>query len=84
MTNNDEKRAVVLTRLHTVFRRVFNIDDLELLESTSASDIPAWDSLMHITLCIAIEDEFQIRLNPSEIANFANIGKMLDLLVEKA
>lgn len=77
---SQELRQEILTRLNGIFREVFDDEALELTESTSAEDIPQWDSLMHVTLCIAVEQQFETRLNALEIAALANIGDWVDLL----
>ena len=51
---NDEQQ----TALTDIFRTIFNIPDLELNDDMTARDIMAWDSINHINLMIAIEDEF--------------------------
>ena len=45
-------------RLKEVFLDVFDDDEIELSRDTTAADVDAWDSLMHVTLVLAIEREF--------------------------
>ena len=80
---NAEKRSEIFSRLTKVFRDVFDDDSLELTETMSAEDIPDWDSLTHISLCVAVEREFNIKLNAAEIASFSNVGKLADMLSAK-
>ena len=47
--------------LHKVLKKVFQNDNIKL--ESSMSDIPEWDSLMHIKLLTAIEDEFKIEID---------------------
>jgi acyl carrier protein len=35
-------------------------------------------------LVLAVEREFRIRLNPAEVGKLENVGKMIELLVDKA
>lgn len=79
----DQRRNEILQRLRQVFQDVFDDDQLLVSEETSAADIESWDSLMHVTLCVAVEREFKTRLNTAEIARFANIGGLIDLLEKK-
>jgi acyl carrier protein len=67
-------------RLQSVFREVFNNDDLVLRSEMTAADIPAWDSLTNINLIIATEMAFGVRLKPREINALANVGTMVELL----
>jgi acyl carrier protein len=63
-----------------VFREVFDDDALELTDTTSAEDIDAWDSLMHITLVLAVEREFSVRLSAAEAGLLKNVGELYKLV----
>ena len=53
----------IFERLNEVFRDVFDDDTITVTEDTTAADVDDWDSLMHITLISAVEDEFDIKFN---------------------
>ena len=55
------ERAEIFEKLNNVFRDVFDDDTITVSDNTTASDIDGWDSLMHITLISAVEDEFDIK-----------------------
>lgn len=74
------KREEVRKRLNIIFCDVFDDDEIEIFEETTADDIEEWDSLMHVTLIVAIEREFEIQLNAAEIGQLENVGAMLTLL----
>ncbi|MCX6115948.1 MAG: acyl carrier protein [Proteobacteria bacterium] len=76
-------RNEIHTRVQNVFRDVFDLPTLQLLDSTSSEDIEDWDSLNHINLVTAIEKDFKIRFAISELQNLQNVGEMLDLIKEK-
>ena len=63
-----------------MFQDVFDDEKIEIFEEMTAEDIDEWDSLMHVTLVLAVENEFDIRLNASEIGKLQNVGTMLILL----
>ena len=67
-------------RLTTVFREVFDDDTLVLSDTTTARDIEGWDSLQHITLILAVEREFKIRVTAAEAGLLANVGELLALI----
>lgn len=71
-------------RLEQVFRNVFDDDDLTLFDHMSAKDVSEWDSLMHISLVVAIEKEFRVRLHAAEVGKLSNVGAMISLLSERA
>ncbi len=74
----------VYERLNEVFRDVFDDDDLEVNAETTADDIDDWDSLSHITLVSAVEDEFGIRFKMGEVSGMKNVGEMVDTIISRA
>lgn len=69
-----------LTRLNAVFQDTFDDDDLQVSRLTTAKDIPAWDSVMHVTLMINIEGAFKIRFKSGEVAGLKDVGELVDLI----
>ncbi len=47
--------------LTAVFRECLNDDSITLAESTTAKDVPGWDSITHVLLIVAIEKKFRVR-----------------------
>lgn len=73
-------RAEIYEKLTGVFSDVFDDDSIELHDSTTAADIEDWDSLTHIMLLSAIEDEFDIRFDMKAVQGLKNVGEMVDLI----
>ena len=63
-----------------MFRDVFDDGAITVTDSTTAQDIEGWDSLTHITLLSAVEDEFGISFHMKDVANMANVGDMADII----
>jgi len=76
----EKVRENIRNRLNNIFQDVFDDEKIEIFEEMTAEDIDEWDSLMHVTLVLAVENEFDIRLNASEIGKLQNVGTMLILL----
>jgi acyl carrier protein len=74
----------VKTRLSRVFQEVFDDDSIALTDGTTADDIDEWDSLSHITLVLAVEREFRVKLKAAEVGSLANVGAMIRLLMDRA
>ncbi len=72
------KREEIYERLNDVFREVFDDDTISLEDETTAADVDGWDSLMHITLIDAIEDEFDIAFDMKTVVKMKNVGEMVD------
>ena len=60
-------RNEIFERLNDVFADVFDDDTITVSEDTTAADIDGWDSLMHITLISAVEDEFDIKFDMKSV-----------------
>jgi acyl carrier protein len=69
-----------LDKLTDVFRDVFDDDNLNINRNTSAADIEAWDSMMHVNLMLRVEGAFKLRLTSSEVTGLKNVGQLIDLI----
>lgn len=77
-------REEVYERLNAVFADVFDDDELTVNDETNAADVDGWDSLMHITLIDAVEEEFDISFDMKTIVKLKNVGEMVDKILEEA
>ncbi len=73
----------VMTKLSALFREVFDDPDLVVSDSTTAADIPEWDSMTHITLIVAAEQEFGIHFRASEMDGMQDVGELARLIAAK-
>jgi acyl carrier protein len=72
-----------LPRVRSIFSDVFQIP-LELVKPESSPDtISNWDSLQHLNLVLALEQEFQIQFTPEEIEQLLSVELAAALLDEK-
>ena len=76
-------REEVYVRLNNVFQDVFDDEDIEVNDETTAEDIEGWDSLMHITLIDAVEEEFDISFDMKTVVKLKNVGEMVDVILEE-
>ena len=73
----------IFERFNVVFRDVFDDEDIVVNENTTSSDIEDWDSLEHINLLVAVEEEFNIKFSMSEVTHMKNVGEMAKIIEEK-
>jgi len=59
--------GITENKLIEIFRVVLDVDDNFDILSLRRLDEPKWDSLAHISLVVAIEAEFGIKLKISDI-----------------
>ena len=75
-------RAEVFEKLNEVFQGVFDDEDINVTDATTASDVEGWDSLMHITLISEVEDAFGIHFEMKDVTKMQNVGEMVDKILE--
>lgn len=76
-------REEVFEKLNEVFRDVFDDDSIVVTETTTAEDIEEWDSLEHINLIAAVEQEFGIKFNMGQVVSMKNVGEMADIITNQ-
>lgn len=74
----------IYERLNTVFREVFDDDEIVVGASTTADDIEDWDSLEHINLVAAVEQEFGIKFTMAQVLNMKDVGEMVGIILGEA
>ena len=70
-------------RVQNVFREIFEDSGLIVTDQTVAADIPKWDSLTHISLILALEEEFGIEFSSEEVTSMADVGDLIATLETK-
>jgi acyl carrier protein len=73
----------LLARLNEIFRSVFDDPDLTVSTATTAKDVPGWDSIVHITLVIEVERQFNVKFQMAEIEKLRNVGDLVAILAAK-
>ena len=73
----------IISRLNGVFRDVFGDDSISVTQDTTSADIEDWDSLAHINLMDAVENEFGLRFKMREVSSMKNVGDMMKLIAER-
>ncbi|MBD5159275.1 MAG: acyl carrier protein [Ruminococcus sp.] len=73
----------IVRRLTEVFRDIFDDDSIVITEKTTANDIDDWDSIEHINLIGAVEEEFGMRFKMREVSGMKNVGEMINIIAER-
>jgi acyl carrier protein len=74
----------IIQRLIPLFRDVLNDHAMMITAESNAESMgPAYDSLAHIDIISAIEQEFDIQLEFSEIVGLDDVGDMIALIGRK-
>ena len=70
-----------LEKLAKVFADTFGISEAET-KGLQYQGIEQWDSVGHMTLVAAIEDDFDIQLDTDDIIDMSSFEKALEILVK--
>lgn len=73
----------VFESLTEVFRDVFDDESISVNASTTSNDIEDWDSLEHINLIAAVEQEFGVKFNMGQVVSMKNVGEMADIIISQ-
>lgn len=76
-------QASMMEKVQTIFQDVFDDPKLHIDRSSSAATVPGWDSLAHINLVTAIQQEFKIKFALGELEQLKSVGDLLDLMERK-
>jgi acyl carrier protein len=74
----------ILAELREIMIDVFDIDELEINDATTAEDVEEWDSLSHVRLVVAVERKFGFKFKNSEIESLKTVGDLVGLIQSKA
>jgi acyl carrier protein len=72
-----------LDRVRGIFSDIFQVPLDEIRPESSPDTIPNWDSLQHLNLVLALEQEFNMQFNPEEIEQLLSVELVAALLNEK-
>ncbi len=70
MTTNQAK-------LQELMRDVFMDPSIEIDASSTALDVPGWDSLSHTLLMLEMESAFGVQLDLEWVAQCENVGQLM-------
>lgn len=76
------KQAEVLAKLQEVFDGIF-LAKVAARPELSAADVEEWDSLIQISLVIAVEQKFRVRFRVGEVEAARNLGEFADLIAKR-
>jgi len=76
-------REQIYVILNEIFRDVFDDESIVVHDGTTADDIEDWDSLEHINLILAIEQQFNVKFSIDEITDMHSVGEMTEFIIEK-
>jgi acyl carrier protein len=73
----------MLERTRAIAADIFEIPVDRILAESSPDTIETWDSIHHLNLVLALEQEFAVQFSPEEIEQLLSIELIVALLAEK-
>tara|TARA_B100001063_G_scaffold207675_1_gene203706 strand:- start:206 stop:436 length:231 start_codon:yes stop_codon:yes gene_type:complete len=70
-------------RLFNIISDIFQLNVSKIDEKLSPENFPKWDSLKHMILLMAIEEEFEFRFTDDEMAKCLSVSSILEVLKTK-
>ena len=66
-----------------MFQVVFDNESRVVNDYTTSEDVDGWDSLEHINLIAAVEQEFGVKFNMGQVVSMKNVGEMVDIILSQ-
>jgi len=73
----------ILTQIESIFQDVLDNPRLGLTRESNTSNVKGWDSLAHMNLILAIEQQFGVSFSLRELGELKDVGGMVDLVEQK-
>ena len=71
---------VIDTEFLSFVAGILDVPPASLSLATAYESIPQWDSVAHMTLIAAVEDEYGIMLDTDDIIDMSSVGKAKAIL----
>jgi len=70
------------TKIKQVMSAVFEIPVESIADDASSDNIENWDSLRHLNLILALEEEFGVSIPDEEVGNLVNY-KLIEITINE-
>ncbi len=74
---------VLLAKVRTAFKSAFDIDPRTITLDTSPDDVPAWDSMGHVTLASSLEHVFGLSFDVDDLMEMENVKEICRVVQAK-
>ena len=73
----------VLVKVQQAFKSAFDIDPQTVNLATAPGDIPAWDSMGHVTLASNLERAFGLSFDVDDLMEMESVEKIVSIVQSK-
>lgn len=75
-------RNEVFAKMAEICRDVFEDEELDVTEDTTAADVERWDSLTHLSLVNELEETYGVAFTLDEVTGSKNLGELFNALMK--
>ena len=69
-------------RVYKIISQVFNVPIENINDESSSDDIETWDSLKHMNMVLALEEEFNVQFGEEQVLEMLNVGLIIEIIKE--
>jgi acyl carrier protein len=69
-------------KLIGIFSEILNLNKDQIVDELEYNGIPEWDSISHMALVAAIDDEFEIMLDTDDVIDMSSFKKAKEILLK--
>jgi acyl carrier protein len=73
----------ILDKVREAFKAAFDVDPQSVSLDTTTSDIPAWDSVGHLSLAGSLEEAFGVSLDVDELMEMESVREIVRIISTK-
>ena len=73
----------LLTKVQAAFKSAFDVDPQSITLDTSPDDVPAWDSMGHVTLASSLERTFDLTFDVDDLMEMENVRAICKVVQSK-
>jgi acyl carrier protein len=73
----------VLTKVQSAFQSAFAVDPRSITLNTTPEDVPAWDSMGHVTLASSLEQTFGLTFDVDDLMEMENVKEICRIVQSK-
>jgi len=64
------------SRIKEIMHNILNVEQSSIIGESSSDNIASWDSLRHIQLVVALEEEFELEFTDGEITDLNSFNSI--------
>jgi acyl carrier protein len=74
----------IYSALTEIFAEVFDGEPIALRPELTAKDVKGWDSFKMVTIIVAVEERFALKMRSQEVDRLTCVGDFVKLIQAKA